>query len=143
MLKSAFLIHVGCYCDVLCLFCVQILQSDGGNYCACVNAATLALIDAGIPMKDYVCACSAGFVSDTPLMDISNLEESIGGPEMIVALLPKSQQIVLFQMNSRLHVDNLEQVLELATKGAKDVYAVLDRVVRDHVSEVCSSIERS
>ncbi len=38
---------------------VEVLQADGGNYCACVNAATLALIDAGIPLKDYVTACTA------------------------------------------------------------------------------------
>ncbi|XP_016368331.1 exosome complex component RRP41-like [Sinocyclocheilus rhinocerous] len=37
---------------------VKILQADGGNYSACVNAATLALVDAGIPMRDYVCACT-------------------------------------------------------------------------------------
>ena len=26
---------------------VEVLQADGGNLCACINAATLALIDAG------------------------------------------------------------------------------------------------
>ncbi len=122
---------------------VQILQADGGNYCACVNAATLAIIDAGIPMRDYVCACSAGFISDTPLVDISYLEESLGGPEMILAVLPKSEQIALFQSNSRLHVDNLSQVLDMAMKGCKDVYTVLDGVVRDHISEVTHSMDRS
>ncbi|XP_033625737.1 exosome complex component RRP41-like [Asterias rubens] len=122
---------------------VQILQADGGNYCACVNAATLAIIDAGIPMRDYICACSAGFISDTPLVDISYLEESLGGPEMILAVLPKSEQIALFQSNSRLHVDNLSQVLDMAMKGCKDVYTVLDGAVRDHVSEVTDSMDRS
>lgn len=42
---------------------LQILQFDGGTVqiCICINAAaTLAIIDTGIPMKDYVCACSAG-----------------------------------------------------------------------------------
>lgn len=34
----------------------------------CVNAATMALIDAGVPMKDFVCACSAGYIEDTPLL---------------------------------------------------------------------------
>ena len=32
---------------------------------AYVNAGTLALIDAGIPMKDFVCACSATYLDDT------------------------------------------------------------------------------
>lgn len=32
---------------------VEVLQVDGSDYCASVNAATLALIDAGIPIKVY------------------------------------------------------------------------------------------
>ncbi|KAL3859094.1 hypothetical protein ACJMK2_009327 [Sinanodonta woodiana] len=117
---------------------VEVLQSDGGNYCASVNAATLALIDAGIPMKDYVCACSASFVKDCPIVDINYLEESSGGPELIVATLPKSSQIVFLEMNSRLHEDNLSKVLDVAVKGTKDVYQVLDNAVRDHISEVAA-----
>ncbi|CAG4980867.1 unnamed protein product [Colias eurytheme] len=34
---------------------VEVLQADGGAYCACVNAATLALIDAGVPLRAYAC----------------------------------------------------------------------------------------
>nr|XP_006116411.1 exosome complex component RRP41 [Pelodiscus sinensis] len=114
----------------------QILQADGGNYCACVNAATLATIDAGIPMRDYVCASSAGFIEDTPLADLNYVEEAAGGPQVALALLPKSDQIALLEMNSRLHEDHLEQVIEAASKACKDVYAVLDQVVREHVHEV-------
>ncbi|XP_006875569.1 PREDICTED: exosome complex component RRP41-like [Chrysochloris asiatica] len=47
----------------------QVLQADGGTYVACVNAATLAVMDAGIPMRDFVCACSAGFVDGTALAE--------------------------------------------------------------------------
>ncbi|KAM5125934.1 exosome complex component RRP41 [Mantella aurantiaca] len=114
---------------------VQILQADGGNYCTCVNAATLAIIDAGIPMRDYVCACSAGFIEDTPLADLSYVEEAAGGPQLALALLPKSEQIALLEMNSRLHEDNLERVMDAAAKACKDVYAVLDQAVREHLQE--------
>lgn len=58
------------------------LQSDGGNYCASINAATLALIDAGIPMKDIVCASSSSFIKETPIVDINNMEESQAGVEV-------------------------------------------------------------
>ena len=118
---------------------VQVLQSDGGNYCASVNAATLAVIDAGIPMKDFVCACSASYINDTSVVDINYLEESSGGPEIIVAVLPKSEQIVFLEMNGRLHEDNLSKVIDMAVKGCKDVYGMLDRTVRDNVSEAAAS----
>ena len=39
-----------------------------GNCSVCINAATMALIDAGIPMKDYVCASTAGYIQDTPML---------------------------------------------------------------------------
>lgn len=117
---------------------VEVLQSDGGNYCASVNAATLALIDAGIPLRDYVCACSASFVNDKPIVDISYLEESSGGAELIVATLPKSEQIVFLEMNARLHEDNLSPVLDMAVKGCKDIHSVLDQAVREHVGEVAA-----
>jgi exosome complex component RRP41 len=47
---------------------VEVLQADGGNLCACINAATLALIDAGIPLRDYVTACTSSLVNDVPLV---------------------------------------------------------------------------
>ncbi|KAG2458145.1 exosome complex component RRP41 [Erpetoichthys calabaricus] len=119
---------------------VQILQADGGNYSACVNAATLAVVDAGIPLRDYVCACSAGFVEDTPLVDLSHLEESAGGTQLSLAVLPKAEHLALIEMDSRLHQDHLESMMDAATQACKDLYAVLDRVVRDHLQEVTTSI---
>ncbi|KAK2171791.1 hypothetical protein NP493_1028g00048 [Ridgeia piscesae] len=114
---------------------VEVLQSDGGNYCASVNAATLALIDAGIPMKDYVCACSASFIDETPLMDINYTEESSATPQLIVSILPKSEHLVFVEMNSRLHEDQLSRVLDIAVKGCSDIYHILDRAVKEHLME--------
>lgn len=47
---------------------LQIFQHDGGVLQSCINAATMALIDAGIPMSDYVCACSAGSIDKVPVL---------------------------------------------------------------------------
>lgn len=59
---------------------IEIIQTDGGSeICAAVNAATLALIDAGICMKEYICACTASLTGDgIPLLDVSHLEEISG-----------------------------------------------------------------
>ncbi|XWS32082.1 hypothetical protein CRYUN_Cryun23aG0130100 [Craigia yunnanensis] len=62
---------------------VQVLQANGGKRSisrlnvsagtrsACINAATLALADAGIPMSDIVTSCSAGYLNSTPLLDLN------------------------------------------------------------------------
>ncbi|KAM6209135.1 exosome complex component RRP41 [Sarcoramphus papa] len=115
---------------------VQILQADGGNYCAGVNAATLAVMDAGIPMRDYVCASSAGLAEDTPLADLSSPEEAAGGPRLVLALLPASGQIALLQLSARLHQERLEAALEAAGQACRALHAVLDQVVRERLREV-------
>merc|ERR1711972_549269 len=116
---------------------VEVLQADGGNYCACVNAATLALIDAGIPLVDYVTACTASLVTDTvdtPFVDVCSLESMTGSPELTVAVHPRSGQIVLLEMSHRFHLDHLDAVTEVALNGCKDIYSILDGVVRRHVA---------
>ena len=91
-------------------------------------------------MKDYVSACTVSFINDKPLMDINYLEESFGGPQLSLAVLPKSGNIVMFQMDSRLHVDNLEKVLELAKKGCSDIHVLLRQTVHDYSQEFLTSL---
>ncbi|CAM8974827.1 unnamed protein product [Rhodiola kirilowii] len=76
---------------------VQVLQADGGTRSACINAATLALADAGIPMSDMVTSCAAGYLNNTPLLDLNYVEDSAGGPDVIVGILPKLHKVTLLQ----------------------------------------------
>ena len=76
---------------------IEVLQADGGNYCASVNAATLALIDAGIPLKEYVTACTASLGNgNIPLVDVSHLEESSGGHTLTIAALTLTGKVSNF-----------------------------------------------
>ena len=99
-----------------------------GIQAACINAATLALIDAGIPMKDYVTAVSAGCISGKPVLDINYIEETARGPELTVAILPKTKKITTLEMESRVHADIFEGVLALAIEGCCSIEGILDKV---------------
>ena len=107
-----------------------------------MNAASLALIDAGIPLKDYVTACTAGYINDRVLVDVNSHESSIGnGSELTMAMMPKSGEIVLLEMAQRFHVDHLEKVMDAAMEGCKDIHTILDKVVQTHVKKVVSSFD--
>ena len=54
---------------------VQVIQPDRGLLQACINGTTPALMNAGIPMLDFVCAVSGGVHSTAPLLDLTLLEE--------------------------------------------------------------------
>lgn len=111
---------------------IQVIQSDGSNIAASINAATLALIDAGVPMRDFVCACSSSYVQESFLADINYLEESSGVSRVTLGMLPKSEKVVFFQMDSRLHKDNLESLMETTKAACLDVWAVLKEAVKEH-----------
>src|SRR5438552_18187742 len=57
---------------------IEVLQSDGGSRCAGITAASLALADAGIPMKELVAACAVGKIKGKMAMDLSVSEVKYG-----------------------------------------------------------------
>ena len=46
---------------------MEVLQADGGTRCAALTGASVALADAGIPMRDLVAGCAAGKAADKQL----------------------------------------------------------------------------
>ncbi|KAG8466400.1 hypothetical protein KFE25_002156 [Diacronema lutheri] len=116
---------------------LRVAQVDGGLRCACVNAATLALIDAGVAMRDYACACTVGHVQGTLLLDVSAVEDGAGA-ELSVAYLPKVQRIALTHLSAAIPADELGEMLDLAIGGCKQVYDALDGHVREHMRLVAA-----
>src|SRR3989344_7755282 len=55
---------------------VELIQTDAGTRCAGICAASMALADAGLMMKDLVAAISVGKVDGRLLVDLDYSEES-------------------------------------------------------------------
>ena len=78
---------------------LEILQADGGTRCAALAAASVALADAGIPMRDMVSACAAGKVADTVILDVNNEEDQAGQADMPMGYMPNLKKITLLQLD--------------------------------------------
>ncbi|XVF73076.1 hypothetical protein PTKIN_Ptkin12aG0172200 [Pterospermum kingtungense] len=100
---------------------VQVLQADG---------------DAGIPMRDIVTSCSAGYLNITPLLDLNYLEDSAGGPDVTVGILPKVDKVTLLQMDAKLPVDIFENVMGLAIEGCKAVANYIREVLLENTKQM-------
>ena len=105
---------------------IQVLQQDGGLLQACINATTLALINAGIPMIDFVCAVTGGVHSTFPMLDLTLLEEN-DVPNITVAVMPKTKKVSMVTMETRLHVERFDEVLKLATDAGLAVHQEMKR----------------
>ena len=88
---------------------ITILQQDGSLIPACVNATTLALICAGVPLLDFVCAVSAGVHDTQSMLDLTTLEEN-DLPWVNVAVMPKTGKVVMVGLETRLHVQRFEEM---------------------------------
>jgi exosome complex component RRP41 len=66
---------------------VEVLQSDGGSRSASISAASIALADAGIPMKDLVEAVAVGKVDGTLVVDLSDKEDKEGEVDLPIAFM--------------------------------------------------------
>jgi exosome complex component RRP41 len=101
---------------------IEVLQADAGTRCAGITAASLALADAGIPMRELVAACAAGKIDGKVVLDLSDIEDKQGDADLPVAFMPKSNVISLLQMDGSLTEEEFKQALELATNACRKIY---------------------
>ena len=80
---------------------INVLYIDGSLLSSCLNAATLALADAGISMKDLIFSCSVASFEGHHVMDVTRLEENSGALFMPLAILSNGSQIANFTSSKR------------------------------------------
>jgi len=114
---------------------VHVLQQDGGVLQASINATTVALINAGVPLADYVCAVTGGVHAAAPMLDLTSLEET-DLPHVTVASMPRTGRLTLVSMETRLHVDRFEEILRLAGEAGPVIHKEMRAVVMHRAKEL-------
>jgi exosome complex component RRP41 len=116
---------------------INIIQADAGTRTAGINAAALALADAGVPMKDLVCSVAVGDVGGKICVDLTKEEEDHkdGATDLPVAILPRSGEVTLLQMDGNMNQKEIKEALEMAKKASKDIYKVQVKALKDKYKE--------
>ncbi|MFH2028196.1 MAG: exosome complex exonuclease Rrp41 [Nanoarchaeota archaeon] len=119
---------------------IELPETEAGSRCAGICAASMALADAGLDMKDLVSAVSVGRVDDKLVIDLDYSEESYeDGPvaDIPVAIMPNLNKISLLQMDGLLKKEQLMEVLDKAKKACADIYEIQKKALKEkYVSEV-------
>jgi exosome complex component RRP41 len=101
---------------------VEILQADAGTRCAGLSAASVALANAGIPMRDIVASCAAGKIDGEIVVDLMKEEDNFGECDLPIAIIPRRNEVVLLQMDGKLTEEEFRKAYRMAINGAKQVY---------------------
>jgi len=108
---------------------VEVLQADAGTRTAAINASSIALADAGIPMKGLITSCAFGKVDGQIVLDLNKEEDNYGEADFPVAMT-QDGEITLVQMDGNLTPDEIKKGLELVKKGCKEILAIQQAVLR-------------
>ena len=130
---------------------LHVLSLDGALLAACLNAASLALIDAGVPMPSILAATTSGSIAPTddskskaePILDLNNSEEQ-ELPFLTVATVTatagEEDKVSVLIMESRIQLggshNKLESMLAMGLDGCKQVRGLMEGVIRQHGAKV-------
>jgi exosome complex component RRP41 len=105
---------------------IYIIQADAGTRTAGINAASMALAHAGIPMKNLVCSVAIGKQDTTLVVDLTKEEEDFhegeGATDFPLAKIAGTDNFTLVQLDGNINTKLVPEVLELANKACAEIY---------------------
>lgn len=113
---------------------IEVLQADASTRCVGINAAAIALADAGVPMRDLVASCSAGKFNGEIVLDVAGKEDTEGELDLPIAYYPKKKHITLLQMDGIAARHEVKEIINLALKGAEQIYEAQKKALRHKYS---------
>jgi len=110
---------------------VYILQSDGCVFDAVVTGASLALVNANIPMKDVIVASTAAVVLKSSssskeeyiaIADPTEEEILLAKGIVTIALMPNVKEVTVFDQFGKMSLEECTRALELAQSGCGSLW---------------------
>ncbi len=108
----------------------EVLESNGSSSMASVCGSTLALMDAGVPIKGHVAGVAMGLILKgdkyTVLTDIQGLEDSLG--EMDFKVAGTAEGITAIQMDIKVAGITIEIMREAMVQAKKSRLFIIDKL---------------
>ena len=125
----------------------EVLESNGSSSMGSVCSGSMALMDAGVPLKSPVAGIAMGLVMEGErykiLSDILGDEDHLGDMDFKVAGTNKG--ITAIQMDIKiagLPVEVMKEALAQANEGRKHILAEMDKTINTHRSEVKDGVPK-
>ena len=115
---------------------IEVLDAEAGTRCAGLTAAGVALADAGIPMRDIPVACAAGKIEGQIALDLGKEEDNLGDADLPVAISPRTDEILLLQMDGHLTPEEFDKALDMAINGCHIVSDLQKKAIADKYKSI-------
>lgn len=118
---------------------VNIIQADAGTRCAGINAASMALAHAGIPMNDLITSISVGKLDKTIVVDLDKAEEDFKegeGPTDIPISMDSKGRITHIQLDGKINSEQLKEAIQMAKNASKTIYEIQKKALKNVGEEI-------
>jgi len=119
---------------------IEVLQAEAGTRCAGLTAASVALADAGVPMRDLVTSCASGKIGGVVCLDLNKDEDNFGEADCPMAVVPRTGDIVLLQMDGHLSYDEFQKAMRLSLDATSRIYDMQRDALRRRYSVTLEEI---
>jgi exosome complex component RRP41 len=113
---------------------INIIQADAGTRCAGINAASMALAHAGIPMKDLVSSISIGKLDKQLVVDLNKDEEDFedgeGATDIPISMTGEGK-LTHIQLDGKINHQQLKEAVELAKKTCEEIHEIQKTALKD------------
>jgi len=109
---------------------IEVLQADAGTRCTGLTAASVALADAGIPMRDFVSSCAVGKVDGQIVLDLGKQEDNLGDADLPISIMPRTKEILLLQMDGHLTIEEFNKAVDMGMNACMEIYEMQKEAMR-------------
>lgn len=117
---------------------IHILQANASTRVAGINAASMALAQAGIPMKNLVCSVSVGKLDKELVLDVDDdeegFEEGEGATDFAITKLANTDHYTHMQLDGKIQPDVIPKALALADKAFTKIYEIQKKALKEAVT---------
>jgi len=93
-----------------------------------------------VPMRDLVASCASGKIDGVVCLDLNKEEDNFGDADCPLAIVPRTGEIVLLQMDGHLTLDEFQKAMELSIGATHRLYEMQRDALRRRYSTTLEDI---
>ncbi len=113
---------------------IMILQANASTRCAAINAAAMALAQAGVVMKEMVSSVSIGKIDDKIVTDITkeeeDYEEGEGATDIPFTMTSRKKDVVHLQLDGKIQTTRFREAIEAAKNACDKILKYQERALK-------------
>ncbi len=118
---------------------IMVIQANASTRCAGINAAAMALAQAGVPMKDLVSSVSIGKMDKQLVVDVvkeeEDYEEGEGATDMAMTFMSNSDALVALQLDGKIPPAALKEAVKLGREATRKIHEVQVKALKDFLEK--------